>query len=384
MRFKTTVAPFEFTAGSMNRPNTRSQTSCRPPSYASASFTRSSNILPKCKHPVSATFEKADKSARKFCAVTTAALEGHNRRLRILNDVQFVSYSNGGDVQTVAARKRRKISEVLASNKTEAPTDAARAVGYNRASQKMDKKPVASEPKVHSANQLTARKSGKGPALHRGIGCNGKQGLSNSSQAGRKHNKINTATSRNPIKIFNCQKDLTPRKISPRDCSIEPLNPPANSSRNRKRKHQRDTIIGDVMSDFSGFSDDRCSVVSGLLEEGICFECGVSTHLDDWNTLVICDICEGEYHAGCVCDVSSGQLLPRVSFVCQRCKEEALAFKDLKYVVHSMFKLPKRRVQDKRAEFCYSPSKPLGEAWKELVSKGFMCVSRVFPFEVMR
>jgi hypothetical protein len=163
---------------------------------------------------------------------------------------------------------------------------------------------------------------------------------------------------------------------------VPPKQAPVKSK--RARRHKKDTIIGEVMSDFSGYSNDRCSVVSGLLEESICFECGLVTNSDPWDSLIICDSCEGEYHICCVFDVSAGQLPPRATYICKRCKQEEQAFLDVKFHVHSNFKIPKRKPNDKSQEKCYSPSRPLVQAWKELEAKGFMCVSRVFPYDVMR
>lgn len=80
----------------------------------------------------------------------------------------------------------------------------------------------------------------------------------------------------------------------------------------------------------------QCSVCSGLLCENICFECGALTNPEDWDSLIICDTCEGEYHTLCVCP--DGRV-PRTKFECARCKEERDAFKDLKFHVHENFKV---------------------------------------------
>jgi hypothetical protein len=104
----------------------------------------------------------------------------------------------------------------------------------------------------------------------------------------------------------------------------------------RVRRHKKDTIVDDVLSNFSGYSDDQGSVCSGLLEEGICFECGVSTNAHCWEQLIICDVCEGEYHIGCI---GGEGKVPRTRFACTRCKEEQLAFEDVKFNVHDSFKV---------------------------------------------
>ena len=53
-------------------------------------------------------------------------------------------------------------------------------------------------------------------------------------------------------------------------------------------------------------------------------------------------------------------------------------------VEHPEFVLPRPSAKQLPIEQVYSPSRPLALAWKELEEKGFMCVSRVFPHEVLR
>lgn len=74
----------------------------------------------------------------------------------------------------------------------------------------------------------------------------------------------------------------------------------------------------DASSDWSGNSDDEGSVMSGVLEENICFECGRSTMEDDKNTIVMCDRCDGEYHAAC----QQLERIPRISWKCKDCTDE--------------------------------------------------------------
>lgn len=74
----------------------------------------------------------------------------------------------------------------------------------------------------------------------------------------------------------------------------------------------------DATSDWSGNSDDEGSVMSAVLEENICFECGRSTLEDDKNTIVMCDRCDGEYHAAC----QQLERIPRISWKCKDCVNE--------------------------------------------------------------
>ena len=74
-------------------------------------------------------------------------------------------------------------------------------------------------------------------------------------------------------------------------------------------------------ADGSGNSDDDGTVASGILDENICFECGMETIGEpDWEKLFLCDRCDGEYHLNC-CYL---KVAPRKSkeFTCRRCKDE--------------------------------------------------------------
>lgn len=128
-----------------------------------------------------------------------------------------------------------------------------------------------------------------------------------------------------------------------------------------------------------GNEDEAGSVASGVLEEDYCFECGKSTLdcLGD-NSVILCDICDGEYHINCV----GLQKLPRSTYVCLRCLEEEERQKHLRYNVSDTFPIPKRKVIDRHV--VYSPSRPLEMAWEECVKKGVMTVSKVLSYEIMK
>ena len=75
------------------------------------------------------------------------------------------------------------------------------------------------------------------------------------------------------------------------------------------------------------------SVDSGVLDENICFECGISTELlpaDDWKDIIVCDRCDAEYHKTCV-GFDPMDLLPRRGWVCMKCKAEISAFQSLDF-----------------------------------------------------
>jgi hypothetical protein len=88
--------------------------------------------------------------------------------------------------------------------------------------------------------------------------------------------------------------------------------------------------------DWIGNEDDNGSVASGVLEEDYCFECGLSTletlHL---NNVILCDICDGEYHLECV----GLDRIPRSTFVCNKCSSEQDAQKGLNFNVSDAFKV---------------------------------------------
>lgn len=129
---------------------------------------------------------------------------------------------------------------------------------------------------------------------------------------------------------------------------------------------------------WDGYSDEAGSVASGILEESICFDCGELTTLcDDWSKLVLCDGCEGEYHLECV----NLDLAPRKRFICPRCVQDTREFEGINYNIKG-FPIPKDK--KKKRIICYSPSRPLYLAWEECVEKGFMVVSKVFSYEIMK
>ena len=136
---------------------------------------------------------------------------------------------------------------------------------------------------------------------------------------------------------------------------------------------------------FEGNEDETGSIDSAALDEDICYTCGVSTENEDedcWDQLIICDRCNGEYHLKCV----NLELAPEDSWTCCNCFEELKGFKGLKYLIDKKrFPIPrKRKGHGKVQELCYSPSRPLDEAWEECKLKGFMCVSKVFSYDIMR
>jgi hypothetical protein len=96
-----------------------------------------------------------------------------------------------------------------------------------------------------------------------------------------------------------------------------------------------------------GNSNSLGSVDSGLLDENVCYECGLNTlQQANWNDLILCDICDGisfvdccnirsycygglgEYHIGCV----NRDSVPRAKFTCPRCAEELREFRNLRYM----------------------------------------------------
>ena len=148
------------------------------------------------------------------------------------------------------------------------------------------------------------------------------------------------------------------------------------------------------VEDWEGNSDSEGSVDSGALEENICFDCGHLTIDDDNEDVIICDLCASEIHLKCL----GLSIPPRKGYICPRCKEDEVAFEGLKYDVfkpdiynlgksnitqESQFPITKLKKGEK-IEFCYSPSRPLAQAWSECLVKGFMCVQKVFDYQTMK
>lgn len=133
---------------------------------------------------------------------------------------------------------------------------------------------------------------------------------------------------------------------------------------------------------WEGNSDSDGSVDSAVMDEDICFYCGNDTAdlpEDQWGNLVICDVCDGEYHLLCV----KLDRVPRNSFTCTRCKKDSIEFEKLKYTVDlPQFELKKKK--SPQISYCYSPSRPLESAWEECKRKGMMIVSNVFSHEIMK
>jgi hypothetical protein len=99
---------------------------------------------------------------------------------------------------------------------------------------------------------------------------------------------------------------------------------------------KKPSISDSSSSDCSGNSDDEGSVDSAILDENICYECGKETsHKKYWNKLILCDICDSEYHLKCI----GLYLPPRNKFTCHRCQEEESVFHDLDFRVDPKFRV---------------------------------------------
>jgi hypothetical protein len=88
--------------------------------------------------------------------------------------------------------------------------------------------------------------------------------------------------------------------------------------------------------DWEGNSNATDSVDSAILEEDICFKCGKSTYGNgDWSDIILCDICDGEFHVAC----TGLERVPRSGYRCEKCNLEATFFLDLKYNLQGKFKV---------------------------------------------
>jgi hypothetical protein len=92
---------------------------------------------------------------------------------------------------------------------------------------------------------------------------------------------------------------------------------------------------GEADDVMSGNDDDEGSVVSAVLEEDICGTCGIPTMLEGeaCPDVVLCDVCDGEYHLGC----EGLSQLPQGDFTCSACVRQTALFADLNFDVSSSF-----------------------------------------------
>lgn len=89
---------------------------------------------------------------------------------------------------------------------------------------------------------------------------------------------------------------------------------------------------------WEGYSDEEGSVESGVLDEKVCCDCGVRTNRKkEWEELVLCDICDSEYHMKCV-GLERSRTRALV-WTCPRCLEEEANFASLSFLGGSKFQV---------------------------------------------
>lgn len=127
-----------------------------------------------------------------------------------------------------------------------------------------------------------------------------------------------------------------------------------------------------------GNEDETGSVASGVLEEDFCCECGASTleTPETWSNVILCDICDGEYHLKCI----GLKSLPE-NYICRRCLKEQDHLYKLNFNLTDTF--PVESIKDINRRAVYTPARPLAAAWQECVKKGLMVVSEVFSYEIL-
>lgn len=96
----------------------------------------------------------------------------------------------------------------------------------------------------------------------------------------------------------------------------------------KKGKKVAKCIIYD--ESWEGYSDEAGSVESGVLDENVCCDCGIKTNRKkECDELVLCDVCDSEYHIKCV-----GLERTRtraLAWTCPRCVEERTHFSSLSF-----------------------------------------------------
>eukprot|EP01041_Mallomonas_annulata_P014551 gene14551-30975_t len=124
--------------------------------------------------------------------------------------------------------------------------------------------------------------------------------------------------------------------------------------------------------------DDASSNDSGILDDDICWKCGESAaDPEDFNKLVVCDTCSGDFHLHCV----QLRSVPRSSWSCPLCKEEMLQFYSQKFTVSDHFKIPRKRGPS--GEILYNPARPLVLAFEECTQRGLMLVQKLLSYNIM-
>jgi hypothetical protein len=118
--------------------------------------------------------------------------------------------------------------------------------------------------------------------------------------------------------------------------SLADLKLPSESAVEEKvaTKKQHKTKLDQIHSDWSGNSDDEGSVESGVLEENICFECGKKINRKKVEELILCDICDADYHVKCV-GLECAKRTRHCNYVCLRCLEDEKNFDDLNFGIDS-------------------------------------------------
>jgi hypothetical protein len=194
----------------------------------------------------------------------------------------------------------------------------------------------------------------------------------------------------------------------------------------------------------SGISDEKGSVGSGLMVEDVCHVCGDSTlNEGNWNSVWLCDVCEGEFHRSCVEESAAGGPAPAPApapappvrttrsgkvispttktasaaansaaaaadatpWTCPLCIRDQIVFAGADF---SITEDTRRRVTASASgpgdagdpapasaigataepasatpTFCYSPARSLTRAWGECVDKGLMLVAQLLPPDIM-
>ena len=129
----------------------------------------------------------------------------------------------------------------------------------------------------------------------------------------------------------------SPLKLSPRKKINEiPLSMQVNIDYKRRLPVTESSTVDETRNGnaIENDYDDTCSVLSGVLEEDICYSCGQATNnSEEWNSVVLCDECNGEYHLSCVGLTE----LPEGSFVCEKCTKESNHFNSLSFYVSDFF-----------------------------------------------
>ncbi len=234
-----------------------------------------------------------------------------------------VSHKKVSHEEVTVSKKKKEAAQIKVSTKSK-PNKTGQSLSFSLSStQKKTNLNQTSSSKKESTNTLSSTNKRKDVKKKEEKTTNKKSQSKKTNSDGKKEKKTSTKSS------------------SPSNSDLE-TSSTTNTATTSSTTSSTSSTVEEIMQykhayedpNWLGNEDEAGSVASGVLEEDYCFECGKSTLdcLGD-NSVILCDICDGEYHINCV----GLQKLPRSTYVCLRCLEEEERQKHLRYNVSDTF-----------------------------------------------